>query len=157
MREAGDMQHFDFEKEIKQLLPHRFPMLLVDRVLEYQKGTYLKALKNVTINEDFFNGHFPQKAVMPGVLIIEAMAQAACLLLLKEEHIGAQANDESDARLILLAAIERARFKFPVLPGDQLILEVRLEKFKKNYAVFECGARVGEQIAASAILKCMMK
>ncbi len=151
------MHSFDFEKEIKHILPHRFPMLLVDRVIEYDKGKCLKAIKNVTINEDFFNGHFPQKAVMPGVLIIEAMAQASCLLLLKEEHIRAQSLDENGERLILLAGIERARFKAPVVPGDQLILDVALEKFKKNYAVFDCSALVDEQTVAVATLKCMMK
>ena len=151
------MQTFDFEKEIKQILPHRFPMLLVDRVIDYKKGDRLKAIKNVSINEDFFNGHFPQKAVMPGVLIIEAMAQASCLLLLKEEHIRAQSMNENSEQLILLAGIERARFKAPVVPGDQLILDVALEKFKKNYAVFECMALVEERTVASATLKCMMK
>lgn len=151
------MQPFDFEKEIKQILPHRFPMLLVDRVIEYQKGKCLKAIKNVSINEDFFNGHFPKKAVMPGVLIIEAMAQASCLLLLKEEHIRELSIDENGERLILLVGIERARFKVPVVPGDQLILDVALEKSKKNYAVFECMASVEEQVVASATLKCMMK
>jgi len=151
------MQLFDFEKEIKQILPHRFPMLLVDRVMEYKKGECLKAIKNVTINEDFFNGHFPQKAVMPGVLIIEAMAQASCLLLLKEDPIREQSIDENGERLILLVGIEQARFRTPVVPGDQLILEAALEKFKKNYAVFECQAQVDEQVVASATLKCMMK
>ena len=151
------MHSFDFEKEIKHILPHRFPMLLVDRVVEYDKGKCLKAIKNVTINEDFFNGHFPEKAVMPGVLIIEAMAQASCLLLLKEEHIRAQSLDENGEQLILLAGIERARFKAPVVPGDQLILNASLEKFKKNYAVFQCSALVDEQTAATATLKCMMK
>lgn len=151
------MSSFDFEKEIKQILPHRFPMLLVDRVIEYKKAEHLKAIKNVTANEDFFNGHFPQKAVMPGVLIIEAMAQAACLLLLKEEHVREQAIAENSERLILLAGIEKARFKSPVIPGDQLILNVVLEKFKNNYAVFECNAQVEDQIVATATLKCMMK
>ena len=151
------MRSFDFEKEIKLVLPHRFPMLLVDRVIEYDKGKCLKAIKNVTINEDFFNGHFPEKAVMPGVLIIEAMAQASCLLLLKEEHIRARSIDGDGRQLILLAGIERARFKAPVVPGDQLILDVYLEKCKKNYAVFQCSALVEDQKVASAILKCMMK
>ena len=148
---------YDFEKEIKQILPHRFPMLLVDRVIEYRKAEHLKAIKNVTINEDFFNGHFPNKAVMPGVLIIEAMAQASCLLLLKEDSIREQSTDSNGEQLILLAGIEKARFKAPVVPGDQLILDVSLEKFKKNYAVFECQALVAEQVVASATLKCMMK
>ena len=148
---------YDFEKEIKQILPHRFPMLLVDRVIEYQKAEHLRAIKNVTINEDFFNGHFPNKAVMPGVLIIEAMAQASCLLLLKEEHIREQSANENGEQLILLAGIEKARFKEPVVPGDQLILDVVLQKFKRNYAVFECQALVDEKIVASAILKCMTK
>ena len=151
------MHTFDFEKEIKRILPHRFPMLLVDRVIEYQKGECLKAIKNVSINEDFFNGHFPKKAVMPGVLIIEAMAQASCLLLLKEEHIREQSISEDSEQLILLAGIERARFKAPVVPGDQLILDVALEKVRKNYAVFECKALVEECTVASATLKCMMK
>ena len=151
------MHSVDFEKEIKHILPHRFPMLLVDRVVEYDEGKCLKAIKNVTINEDFFNGHFPQKAVMPGVLIIEAMAQASCLLLLREEHIREQSLDENSEQLILLAGIERARFKAPVVPGDQLILDVELEKFKKNYAVFQCSASVDNRTVAAATLKCMMK
>ena len=151
------MQTFDFEEEIKRILPHRFPMLLVDRVIEYERSKHLKAIKNVTINEDFFNGHFPNKAVMPGVLIIEAMAQASCLLLLKEDHIKKQSLNEDGEQLILLAGIEEARFKAPVVPGDQLILDVTLEKFKKNYAVFECCAWVDELKIANATLKCMMK
>ena len=151
------MDTYDFEKEIKQMLPHRFPMLLVDRVIEYKKAEYLRAIKNVTINEDFFNGHFPNKAVMPGVLIIEAMAQASCLLLLREEYINEQAVDENGERLILLAGIEQARFKLPVVPGDQLVLHASIDKFKKNYAVFQCVASVSECTVATATLKCMMK
>ena len=151
------MDKYDFEKEIKCILPHRFPMLLVDRVVEYKKADYLTAIKNVTINEDFFNGHFPNKAVMPGVLIIEAMAQASCLLLLKEAHLSEQAAANNDERLILLAGIEQARFKAPVVPGDQLVLHATLDKFKKNYAVFQCAARVDEGTVATATLKCMMK
>lgn len=151
------MNEVDFEKEIKQMLPHRYPMLLVDRVLEYTQGKHLKAIKNVSINENFFNGHFPEKAVMPGVLIIEAMAQAACLLLLKEEDIRARAMDATSERLILLAGVDRARFRRPVVPGDQLVMDVYLDKQKQSYAVFECQASVAEQNVASATLKCMMK
>lgn len=150
------MNEPDFEEEIKQMLPHRYPMLLVDRVLEYTQGKHLKAIKNVTINENFFNGHFPDKAVMPGVLIIEAMAQASCLLLLKEESIRQRAMGDG-SNLILLAGVDNARFRHPVVPGDQLVMDVYLSKQKQNYAVFECQASVAEQNAASATLKCMLK
>ncbi len=105
--------------EILKRLPHRYPMLLVDRVLEFETGKRLLAIKNVSINEPFFTGHFPQRPVMPGVLILEAMAQAAALLSL--DSAGVEIDEKT---LVYFAAIDNARFKRPVEPGDQLQMEI---------------------------------
>ncbi|MGL5798946.1 MAG: 3-hydroxyacyl-ACP dehydratase FabZ, partial [Plesiomonas sp.] len=106
-------------EEIIDLLPHRYPFLLIDRVLDYKEGDYLHALKNVSFNEPFFQGHFPQKPIFPGVLILEAMAQATGILAFKT--FGKPNGNE----LYYFAAIDRARFKRPVSPGDQMIFEVK--------------------------------
>jgi 3-hydroxyacyl-[acyl-carrier-protein] dehydratase len=104
-------------KEIMEILPHRYPFLLVDKILEIVPGEKVVGVKNVTVNEQFFEGHFPKKPIMPGVLIIEAMAQTAGVLLLsKEEHKG---------KLVYFMGMDKVRFRKPVLPGDQLILEVK--------------------------------
>lgn len=127
-------------------LPHRYPFLLVDRVLESQPGERLVALKNVTANEPFFPGHFPGKPVMPGVLIIEALAQATCLLALETE--------KGEDGTYLLAGVDKARFKQPVIPGDQLRLEATLVKRRRGIWVFATEATIDDKLVASAEIMC---
>ena len=141
----------DIHKILKQL-PHRYPFLLVDRVLEIDKGKTIKALKNVTINEPFFEGHFPHRPVMPGGLMLEALAQAAALLA-----FDALDSSPSDDMVYYFAGIDGARFKRPVEPGDQLILEVTLDRMKAGIFKFKACAKVGEEIAAEAELMCTMR
>jgi 3-hydroxyacyl-[acyl-carrier-protein] dehydratase len=138
--------------EILKKLPHRYPILLVDRVLEVEKGKRIKAIKNVTINEDFFNGHFPHRPVMPGVLMLEALAQAAALLSF--ETLDAVPDDNT---VYYFAGIDGARFKRPVEPGDQLILEVELDRMKAGIFKFKARALVGEEVAVEAELMCTMR
>ncbi len=140
------MNDYDIGRVLSRL-PHRYPFLLVDRVLECEPGERLLALKNVTINEPFFQGHFPGRPVMPGVLVIEAMAQATCLLALETEESG---EDE----VYLLAGVDKARFKRPVMPGDSLHLETRLVRRKRGIWLFECEAKVEESIMATAEIMC---
>ena len=138
--------------QILKLLPHRYPILLVDKVLEMEKGKSIKALKNVTINEPFFNGHFPHRPVMPGVLMLEALAQAAALLAFATLDVV-----PDDKTVYYFAGIDGARFKRPVEPGDQLILEVTLDRMKAGIFKFKACAKVGEEIAAEAELMCTMR
>ena len=135
--------------EILKHLPHRYPFLLVDRVLEFEKGKSLVALKNVTYNEPFFLGHFPQQAVMPGVLILEAMAQATGLLAFRTGARTATSNS-----LYYLVGIDKARFKRPVEPGDQLLLTVELKRVRRGIWVFNARAEVDDQLVASAEIIC---
>ncbi len=141
----------DIHKILKQL-PHRYPFLLVDRVLAIEKGKSIKALKNVTINEPFFQGHFPHRPVMPGVLMLEALAQAAALLA-----FDAVGTSPSDDMIYYFAGIDGARFKRPVEPGDQLILEVELLRMKAGIFKFKARALVGDELAAEAELTCAMR
>lgn len=138
--------------QILKKLPHRYPFLLVDRVLEVEKGKRIKALKNVTINEQFFNGHFPHRPVMPGVLMLEALAQAAALLSF--ETLGETPDDKT---VYYFAGIDGARFKRPVEPGDQLILDVELDRMKAGIFKFKAKARVGDELAVEAELMCTMR
>ena len=138
--------------EILKKLPHRYPFLLVDRVLEVEKGKRIKALKNVTINEQFFNGHFPHRPVMPGVLMLEALAQAAALLSF--ETLDSVPDDNT---VYYFAGIDGARFKRPVEPGDQLILEVELLRMKAGIFKFKAQALVGDELAVEAELMCTMR
>ena len=138
--------------EILKQLPHRYPFLMVDRVLEIEKGKHIKALKNVTINEPFFVGHFPHRPVMPGVLMLEAMAQVAALLA-----FDALGTSPSDKTIYYFAGIDGARFKRPVEPGDQLIMDVTLDRMKSGIFKFKGTARVGEHIACEAELMCTMR
>lgn len=128
-------------------LPHRYPFLLVDRVLECQPGERLLALKNVSINEPFFQGHFPGKPVMPGVLIVEALAQATCLLAMETEA-------SEDSLIYLLTGVDKARFKRQVLPGDPLHLEATLVKCRRGIWVFSTEAKVEGKLVASAEIMC---
>ena len=130
-------------------LPHRYPMLLVDRVLECEPGKRILAIKNVTINEPFFSGHFPHHPVMPGVLIVEAMAQAAAILSF--QTLGTVPDDKS---VYYFVGIDGARFKRPVTPGDQLALDVVLERSVRGIWKFDAKARVGEALAAEAKIMC---
>ncbi len=138
--------------QILKQLPHRYPFLLVDRVLELDKGKTIKALKNVTMNEPFFEGHFPHRPVMPGVLMLEALAQAAALLAF--DALDTSPNDET---VYYFAGIDGARFKRPVEPGDQLILEVELLRMKAGIFKFKTRASVAGETAVEAELTCAMR
>ena len=131
--------------EIQSLLPHRYPFLLIDRVIELEPLKRIVALKNVTMNEPFFQGHFPGAPVMPGVLIIEAMAQAGAVLLFREVP-------DRENKLMYFAAIEEARFRKPVTPGDQLRLEVSVLKYRKGYGKLEAKAYVDGNVVCEAII-----
>ncbi len=137
---------------ILEHLPHRYPFLLVDRVLSCEPGSSIRALKNVTINEPFFPGHFPRHPVMPGVLIVEALAQAAAILSFKT--LGRLPDDRS---VYYFVGIDNARFKKPVTPGDQLILEVTLTRRIREIWKFSARALVGEQVATEADLMCTVR
>ncbi len=138
--------------EILKQLPHRYPFLLVDRVLELEKGKRIQALKNVTINEPFFVGHFPHRPVMPGVLMLEAMAQAAALLA-----FDAVDKTPDDKTVYYFAGIDNARFKRPVEPGDQLIMDVTLDRMKAGIFKFSGVTRVQGNIVCQAELMCTMR
>jgi 3-hydroxyacyl-[acyl-carrier-protein] dehydratase len=138
--------------EILKQLPHRYPFLLVDRVLEIEHGKRIRSLKNVTINEPFFAGHFPHRPVMPGVLMLEALAQTAALLSFVTEG---EAPDKNS--VYYFAGIDSARFKRPVEPGDQLIMDVELIRQKAGIYKYKGTVRVGEQIACEAELMCTMR
>ena len=135
---------------ILHMLPHRYPFLLVDRVIELDPHKRIRAIKTVTFNEPFFQGHFPGRPVMPGVLVIEAMAQAGGLLTQLS-----QSKDESSAgKLFYLVKVDNARFSRMVVPGDQLDIEVVLKRTIRNMALYECSARVDGQVVASAESLC---
>lgn len=135
-------------EEVLELLPHRFPFLLVDRVLDFKKGKFLKAVKNVSFNEPFFQGHFPRKPIFPGVLILEAMAQATGILAFKST------GKLTPGELYYFAAIDAARFKRPVQPGDQMILYVEFVKERCGIARFKGIATVDEEMACEASMMC---
>jgi 3-hydroxyacyl-[acyl-carrier-protein] dehydratase len=138
--------------EILKKLPHRYPFLLVDRVLELEKGKRIRALKNVTMNEPFFVGHFPHRPVMPGVLMLEAMAQAAALLAF--DTLGVVPDDKT---VYYFAGIDAARFKRPVEPGDQLVMDVTLDRMKSGIFKFKGVASVEGKTACEAELMCTMR
>lgn len=138
--------------EILQYLPHRYPFVLIDRVLSLTVGEEIIAVKNVSINEPFFPGHFPYHPVMPGVLIIEALAQAAAVLSFKT--INAKPSDDS---IYYFAGIDNARFKKPVSPGDQIMLQVRIDRILKGMAKYSGVARVDNVVVAEANMLCILK
>jgi 3-hydroxyacyl-[acyl-carrier-protein] dehydratase len=135
--------------EIKKWLPHRYPFLLVDRVLELEEGKYIRAYKNITTNESVFNGHFPQAPIFPGVMIIEAMAQASGILGFKT--IGKTPQDGS---VYLFAGADKVRFRRQVVPGDRLELEATVISEKRGIWKFECQSTVDGELAASATILC---
>lgn len=136
-------------RKILSVLPHRYPMLLVDRVLEMEEGKRIVALKNVSINEPFFQGHFPGQPVMPGVLVIEGMAQAGGILLL---HNRPERRDQ----LVYFASIEKARFRRPVIPGDQLRYEIDVLRLRSTYCKLAAKALVDGEVAAEATISSAM-
>jgi len=143
----SESDRLDIEAIMRQL-PHRYPFLLVDRVLECVAGQHCAALKNVTINEPFFQGHFTGRPVMPGVLIIEALAQAAGILAFKTAKVVPDINT-----LFYFVAIDKARFRKPVVPGDQLMLKVTLKRAFKGIWKFHCLAEVeGKEVASAEIM-----
>ena len=139
-------------EEVLQYLPHRYPFLLVDRVLECEPMKSLVALKNVTMNEEYFVGHFPNHPVMPGVLVIEALAQSAAILAFKS--LDRKPDDKS---VVYFVGIDRARFKRPVFPGDQLMLYSELIIVKRGIWKFKCEAKVNDLIVTAAELMCTEK
>ena len=136
-------------QQILQHLPHRYPFLLIDRVTEFKAGESLTGYKNVTYNEPFFVGHFQERPVMPGVLILEAMAQATGLLAFRTVERGARRDS-----LYFLVGIDKARFKRPVEPGDQLILKANLLRARRGIWVFACESSVDGQVVATAEIMC---
>ena len=142
------MNKMDIHK-VMSLLPHRYPFLLIDKVLEFEPDKRLLALKNVTYNEPFFSGHFPVRPVMPGVLIVESMAQATGLLAMESRPDQVESNS-----LYYFVGIDKARFKQPVEPGDQLYLEVVLKNVKRGIWMFSGEARVDGKVAATAEIMC---
>lgn len=134
-------------KEILALLPHRYPFLLIDRILEFQPFKSLVAIKNVTMNEPFFTGHFPEEPVMPGVLILEALAQASGVIILKSDPTLTHQEN-----LFLLVGVDKVRFKRMVIPGDQLQLNVELMRYKQDIYKFQGTATVGGELVCSAEL-----
>jgi len=139
----------DFEiSKIMELLPHRYPFLLVDRVIEMDPGVSLSAIKNVTVNEPFFQGHFPGEPIMPGVLILEAMAQATGLLAFSSMGVDHIAN------LYMLVGIDKARFRHQVVPGDQLQLEISLKRNMRGIGIFACQAVVAGKGVAETEMMC---
>src|ERR1700746_225737 len=135
--------------EIQRILPHRYPFLLIDRVVELTPRERIVAIKNVTINEPYFQGHFPNLPIMPGVLIVEAIAQAGGALLLTEV-------EDRDQKLMVFTGIERARFRRPVLPGDQLRIEVDVKSWRMNAVRMEGKVFVGEKRVAEATVTCQL-
>ena len=138
--------------EIQRLLPHRYPFLLVDRILELDAGTSIQVVKNITVDEPCFQGHFPGIPIFPGVLVLEVMAQASGLLMFKTPEYCPK-----DDNLYMLVGIDKARFKKPVVPGDRLVVDVKLLRMRQNCASFDATARVDGETVASAGIMCMFK
>lgn len=138
--------------QIKEYLPHRYPLLLVDRVLDWESGKKITAIKNVTVNEEFFNGHFPHKPVMPGVLMIEALAQTAALLSFLTLN-----QKPDDNAIVYFVGIDGARFKRPVEPGDQLKMEVEILRVARGIWKYKASGTVDGQLAVEAELMCTMR
>ena len=134
--------------KVMELLPHRYPFLLIDRVNEFDEGKSLTAIKNVTINEPFFQGHFPGQPIMPGVLVLEAMAQATGLLAFSSM------GDAHKSKLYMLVGIDKARFRGQVVPGDQLVLNISLKRNMRGIGMYQCEARINGDVVAEAEMMC---
>ena len=134
--------------KVMELLPHRYPFLLIDRVVEIEQGKSLSAIKNVTINEPFFQGHFPHQPIMPGVLILEAMAQATGLLAFTEM------GEAYKSKLYVLVGIDKSRFRGQVVPGDQLVLNISLKRNMRGIGMYKCQALVDGEVVAEAEMMC---
>ncbi|MFT6878140.1 MAG: 3-hydroxyacyl-[acyl-carrier-protein] dehydratase [Granulosicoccus sp.] len=132
-------------REILKYLPHRYPFLMIDRVIDFQAGESLTAIKNITINEPIFTGHFPQSPIFPGVLVLEAMAQACALQAFKS-----MGGYPSEKTLYLLVGIDKARFKRQIIPGDQIVFHVTLQKERRGILRFDATAKVDDVLACSA-------
>ena len=137
-------------ENILEMMPHRYPFLLIDRLLKVDKDEYAVGLKNVTINEPFFLGHFPKQKVMPGVLIVECMAQTSGALVVSSF------GEKAKGKLVYFMSIEKARFRKLVTPGDQLIVEVRKKQARKSVWKFECCAKVDSEIVSDATITAMI-
>ena len=142
------MSEQDIDFVITDYLPHRYPFLLVDRVLEIELDKRIRGQKNVSVNEPFFTGHFPVKPIMPGVLIVEALAQASGILALRSRDLSAEINKT----IFLLAGMDKTRFKKPVVPGDRLILEASVLSERRDIMKFSCEALVDESVVCSTEL-----
>jgi len=137
--------------EVKSLLPQRNPFILIDKIIEFEDGKRVVCIKNVSGNEPYFLGHFPDMEIMPGVLILESMAQAS-IILFKKCSGAFNNNEESSEKVFLLGAVNNARFKKPVLPGDQLVIEITVEKLISSAAIVQGVAKVDDKIVAKATL-----
>lgn len=137
--------------QVKELLPHRYPFLLIDRVIDIKQGESLSALKNVSANEPFFQGHFPGLPIMPGVLIIESLAQAISLFAL--HSLG----EHRKSKIFMLVGIDKARFRGQVVPGDQLMLNVSLKRNMRGVGVYQCRALVDDNVVAEAEIMCSVQ
>ena len=138
--------------EVMNFLPHRYPFLMIDRVLDFEIGKHLTAIKNVSFNEPQFTGHFPSQPIMPGVLIVEAMAQATGILAFKSE-----VGKPIDGQIYMLVGIDKVRFKRTVEPGDQIVIRVEVMMVKRGIWKFNCKATVNDELVTSAILMCTQK
>lgn len=138
--------------EVRNFLPHRYPFLMIDRVLDFEVGKHLTAIKNVTFNEPQFTGHFPAQPIMPGVLIVEALAQATGILAFKSE-----VGKPVDGQIYMLVGVDKVRFKRTVEPGDQITLRVEVITVKRGMWKFDCKATVDGQLITSATLMCTQK
>ncbi|GGA89189.1 3-hydroxyacyl-[acyl-carrier-protein] dehydratase FabZ [Neiella marina] len=146
-----ELKQLDIE-EILNCLPHRYPFLLVDKVTDYEPGKWLHAIKNVTFNEPFFTGHFPQKPVFPGVLMLEALAQATGILSYKSAE-----EEPGKNTLYYFASVDNARFKRPVGPGDTIVLEVELIKIRRGMGKFNATAKVDGAVVCTAEIMCAQR
>jgi len=138
--------------EVRNFLPHRYPFLMIDKVLDFEVGKYLTAIKNVSVNEPQFTGHFPAQPIMPGVLIVEALAQATGILAFKSE-----VGKPIDGQIYMLVGIDKVRFKRTVEPGEQILLRVEVMVVKRGMWKFDCKATVDGELVTSAILMCTQK